>query len=95
MDHVHIGHIFLAVKAAVVLFVVVVRWRINKATKALHETVHQAYEPDEARERMKFYSVWTEGWYETPLICQRCEGPLQYDRKLQPFCPRCVLEAHT
>jgi hypothetical protein len=48
MEHIHIGHIFLAVKVAVALVVVVVRWRINKTTKALHETVHQAYEPQEA-----------------------------------------------
>jgi hypothetical protein len=95
MEHIHIGHLIGAFKVAVLLFVVVVRWRINKATKALHEIVHRAHEPQEARERMKFYSVWSEGWYETPLICQRCEGPLEYDRKLHPFCPRCALDTQS
>jgi|RhiMetdeSRZDD1v2_1073273.scaffolds.fasta_scaffold2763011_1 hypothetical protein len=92
MEHVHIGHIFLAFKVAVALFVVVVRWRMNKGTKSLHETIHRVYEPQEARERMKFYSVWLGGWYGFPVICERCEGPLQFDRKLQPFCPRCALD---
>ena len=47
MEHIHIGHIFLAFKAAVALFVVVVRWRMNKEG-ALHETVYRVHEPQEA-----------------------------------------------
>ena len=39
MEHIHIGHIFLAFKAAVALFVVVVRC-MNKATKASPRDVH-------------------------------------------------------
>jgi len=85
----NIVHIILAVKVLVVISVLLVRWRFNRNVRELHETVHRVYVPDEAEERMRFYSVWMEGWYRMPIVWERCHGPLELNRDLDPRCPRC------